>query len=373
MANIEIDLKLLYEKKVKSTPEMTVSDNLIDFKNIVHEDGFSVRMFGEYPKRLTIKNGINMTVILEGTITTSSDNKSVQLADCKDFTFDMTKGKIIGNGTSVNGAIVSGQLLYVYGQWKNFKLIGGEFDSRGAKGGAAIQTESHSDPSFSHGFAIFDGQVVLNSSAEGFYNLYNQPTKAFLERLEVRNTKVYNTKRDFWQQANVRETLYENNFGSNGALEKNLDHCSGFSLNGKNDKVTLRKNILERVPQMLYSSTASNIEMIENQYTQGDAMPVNQSVYSKSPVKMAYSNINAPKVLIAALSADNTKFTLLGNSNTIVAPKVERYAGTVEYITPPPIVVISEGQIKIVTTTTWEGVKTVRYFLPDGSELVTKP
>jgi hypothetical protein len=368
-----IDFKLLYDKKVPSTANYAVADNAIDFRNIDHKGNYSVKLIGEYPKRLTLKNLIGGAFIFEGSVTSATNNKTIQIADCKNVVIDVVKATVTGSGSPTTGEC--GQLIYVYGKWQNVILKGGRLQQNGKYGGAAFQVESYSDPAFSHGTLIIDGLIVTSAMGEGTYIGYNQPTKAYLDTLIIRNTNISNTRRDFWQQANVRWTLIEDNVGINGGLEMNPDHVSGFSLNGKNNIVILRRNKVSKIPQFVYSATASNIQLDSNTYIQGDhAGPrANQAIYTKSPMTLRGNNIQTPKALIAAISADNTKVTLIATSNTIVAPKLERYVGTVSYYTPPPTVIKSTGEIIVETSTAWDGAITVKYFTSEGRELIIKP
>lgn len=311
-----ISFEALAAKTVKSTDKMTVSDNTIDFKNIAQDVGFT----GAYPKRLTLKNLPKGIIQIDGTITTATDNKSLQIADCKDISLDLTNGAIIGNGLSTG---VCGQLIYIYGMWFNLEVIKGVLEQKGKSGGAAFQTESYSDVNYNHGTLVIDGTQVLRAMGEGFYIGFNQPTKAFLDRLEIRNTSVANSRRDFWQLGNVNDTIIENNRGTNGGLERNPDHISGFSLNGKNDRVLIKNNILDRVPQFIYSATQSNVEVEGNTYTQGDAMIVNQAIYTKSPMTLRNNVITTPLAKEAAITADGCKVIVEGD-NQIAAPRLAR-------------------------------------------------
>lgn len=351
-----ISFEDLFAKTVKSTSTMTVSDNMIDFKNIAQD----VRFTGVYPKRLTLKNLPKGVIEIDGTITTATDNKSLQIADCKDILLDLTNAAIIGNGAS-NG--VCGQLIYIYGRWFNLEVIKGTLEQKGQSGGAAFQTESYSDTNYNHGRLVIDGTRVLRAMGEGFYIGYNQPSKAFLDRLEIRNTSVANSRRDFWQIANVNDTIIENNRGTNGGLERNPDHISGYSLNGKNDRVVIKNNIVDRAPQFIYSATQSKIEVEGNTYTQGDAMIANQAIYTKSPMTLRNNVITTPLAKEAAITADGCAVQLV-EPNTITAPKLYRTfnGGTVVKVTPPPVTVITKGELIIETTTTYTGVVTIKYF-----------
>lgn len=351
-----ISFEDLFAKTVKSTSTMTVSDNSIDFKNIAQD----VKFTGNYPKRLTLKNLPKGLIEIDGTITTATDNKSLQIADCKDILLELTNAAIIGNGLSTG---VCGQLIYIYGKWFNLEVIKGVLEQRGKSGGAAFQTESYSDVNYNHGKLVIGGTQVLRAMGEGFYIGYNQPTKAFLDRLEIRGTSVANSRRDFWQLGNVNDTIIESNRGSNGGLERNPDHISGFSLNGKNDRVVIKNNILDRVPQFIYSATQSKIEVEGNTYTQGDTMIANQAIYTKSPMTLRNNVITTPLAKECAITADGCAVELV-EPNTITAPKLYRTfnGGTVTKIIPPPVTITTNGELIIETTTTYEGVVTIKYF-----------
>lgn len=364
-----IDFKLLANKQVKSTANYTVSDNTLDFKNIDHQGVYYVRFIGEYPKRLVIKNLIGGDVILEGSIKTATDNKSFQLMDCKRITLDLI-GAI--NGSGYGGTC--GQLIYFSGKWQNVIIKGGRLHQSGSSGGAALQFESVSDINFNHGKVVIDGLIVTGAMGEGLYMGYNQPTKSYLDTLIVRNTNISNTRRDFWQQANVNYTLYENNIGTNGGLEMNTDHVSGFSLNGKNDVVIIRKNNVSSIGQFIYSSTASKIQLDSNVYTQGNHVGVrmNQAIYTKSAMKLQSNVINAPAAKEAAITADGCQVEVMAPNN-IVATKLYRTfnGGSVIQTIPPPTVKEFIDDLSVTETTTYEGVKTYRYVYK-GVELVPK-
>lgn len=348
-----IDFKLLYEKKIKNTANYNVSDNTLDFKSIDHQGTYYVKFIGEYPKRLVIKNLIGGDIILEGSIKTATDNKTFQVMDSKRVNIEL--GTIIGTGSGGT----CGQLVYLSGKWQNVTIKGGKLNQSGNAGGAAMQFESYSDPAFNHGTLIIDGLVVTGAMGEGIYVLYNQPIKAYLDTLIIRNTNISNTRRDFWQHANVRYALYENNIGDNGALEKNTDHMSGFSLNDGNKLTKLIGNKVSNVPQFIYSGTINGtLETSNNIYIQGtSAIIANQSIYTKTSTLLQYDSIIAPKVKIAAIAQDKAVVTYQGL--TVQAPKLFRYT------TPAPIeipAVKSYPVQAIVEETTING-KTTKYLI----------
>jgi hypothetical protein len=364
-----IDFKLLAEKKVKSTANYTVSDASIDFKNIDHQGSYYVRFTGEFPKRLLLKNFIGMKIILEGTTITApaSENKSLQLADCKRSIVEL--GTVTGNAASTG---ICGQSVYLYGKWQNMTFKGGLLHQNGNSGGAAFQSESYSDPNYSHGKLVIDGLTVTKAMGEGIYNLYNQPTKAYLDTLIIRNTTISNTRRDFWQQANVRYTIYENNKGENGGLEMNSDHVSGFSLNGKNTLVILRKNRVGTIPQFIYSSTQSTVYVDSNRYDQGNhAGPrVNQAIYSKAIMYLKSNIINTPAAKEAVVTVDGGTLNW-DISSTFVGPKQFRYFNGGKSI-EHPFVTTSTDTITVKTSATSTEPTKTQYFTSSGVELVPK-
>lgn len=362
-----IDFKLLFDKRVKSTTNYTVSDNSIDFKNIDHKGTYYVRLIGEYPKRLVLKNMVGGTIVLDGGVSSASDNKTLQVADCKRVTLDFTNGKVTGNGLASTG--VCGQLIYIYGKWQNITIKGGLLHQNGKSGGAAFQVESYSDPNFNHGKLVIDGLTVTKAMGEGIYINYNQPTKAYLDTLEIRNTNISNTRRDFWQLANVRTTLIEDNKGDNGGLEMNPDHVSGFSLGGKNGKVVIRNNVISRVPQLLFSGTQSNIDLENNTYNQGDhaGNRANQAIYTKSPMTLKRNNINAPAALAAIITADGATVNW-DVSNMFNGPKLFRFFNGGKSVESA---VVIRSHIETVEERTSTG-SNLWAVMPDGTRVLLK-
>lgn len=360
-----IDLNLLADKKVKSTTYYSVSDNTLDFKGITHS-GYWVKFTGTYSRSLHIKNFIGGELIFEATVTTSTSDKTLKFTDCRDWKINGEKAFLNGSGNS------SGQMIYVSGKWQNCYLLGFTIDQKrnsnkgSTPGGAAVQFESYSDPSFSHGKLVIDGTRVRNANDEGFYVLYNQPTKAYLDTLIVINTDVKNSGRDFWQEANVRYSYYENNTGDNGGLEQESNHISGFSLNDGLKEVRLENNRVTNIPQFIYSGTTTGkLFTVNNTYIQGtSAIIANQSIYTKSSTLLQGDSIIAPKVLIAAIAQDKAQVTYM--RLTVVAPKLFRYT------TPKPIELPSvenEPVQAILQTTTINGVVTKK-LLYNGQEFV---
>lgn len=350
-----IDFKLLYEKNIKSTANFTVSDNSIDFKNIDHHGTYYVRFIGEYPKRLLLKNLIGGKFIFEGGVTAATDNKTLQIANCKRVLIDLTYSTITGNGASSG---VCGQLIYIYDKWQDITIKGGKLHQNGSSGGAAFQVESYNDPSFSHGTLIIDGLNVTQAMGEGVYIGYNQPTKAYLDTLIIRNTNITNTRRDFWQWANVRHTIIEDNKGDNGALEMNSLHISGMSCNGKNDKVIIRRNTVSRVPQFIFSDTKCNIELDSNIYIQGNhaGARANQAIYTKSPMTLTNNVINTPAAKEAVITVDGS--TVNWNiSDLFIGPKAFRYFNGGKSVEFPYVQTrTTELTVEVEKTSTYEKV-----------------
>ncbi len=361
-----IDLKLLAEKKLKSTPYYNVSDNTVDFKGIVHPEGYWVKFIGGYSRSIHVKNFVGGEIIYEATITTNTSDKTLKFTDCRNFKINGEKAFLNGSG---NG---SGQMIYVSGKWQNCYLLGFTIDQKrngnkgSTTGGSAVQFESYSDPSFSHGTLIIEGTQVFNANDEAFYVLYNQPIKAYLDTLIIRKTKANNTGRDFWQWANVRYGYAVDNTGDNSGLEQEMNHISAFSLNDGNKYVKLENNHITNSPQFIFSGTiGGKLEQVNNVYIQGTSAVVNnQAIYTKSETIIQYDSIVAPKALIAAIAQDKSQVVYQGV--TMIAPKQFRYT------TPAPIelpvIKKTAGNITIIETTL-SGKTTVQYFLPSGQEL----
>lgn len=363
-----IDLNLLAAKKVKSTTLYAISDNTIDFRGIKHSEGYWVKFIGTYSRSLHVKNFIGGEIIHESTITTNTSDKTLKFTDCRDFKINGEKSFLNGSGNS------SGQMIYVSGKWQNCYLLGFTIDQKRNKnkgstpGGAAVQFESYSDPSFSHGTLTIDGTIVVNSNDEPFYVLYNQPTKAYLDTLRIRNTKIQNAGRDFYQFANVRWSHLYDNVADNGGLEQEPNHISGFSLNDGNKYVKLENNRITNIPQYIFSGTVGGkLETFNNVYIQGTSSYINnQAIYTKSNTFLSGDSIIAPKVLIAAIAQDKAQVTYQGL--TIVSPKVFRYN------TPVPVelpIVKTEPVQAILETSVINGI-TKKVLIYEGIRIEIK-
>ena len=165
----------------------------------------------------------------------------------------------------------------------------------------------------------------------------------------------------------------------NASLEKDNLHWSSLSLNEANKYVLVEDSYFDGAAQPVFSGamkvTGSAI-FRNNTFIQRTDYAAPSALYLKGTDKYTYTLEN--NVIVAgsiAITADGSPVSLIANSNTITAPTLKRIfnAGSVFNYTPPPITVITPGQITIETTTTYEGIVTQKYLLPNGQELIIKP
>lgn len=354
-----IDLAKFAAKTEKSDAQITISDNSIDFAKA--PQGYWLKFTGSYSRPINFKNSrFDIRVIFENaTVKTNTASPTLKFVDCLNVDLDgSNNSKILGSG---NG---SGQLIDFSGKWQNpsihgFYLDQGRNDVPGeSKGGAMIQLHGLADASYNHGDIKIWDIDGRNANDEFIYALLYYSTNASrAKKLEIWHTKIKNLGRDPWQGTNIDSIYIHDNVADNGALEKNTDHMSGFSLNNGNKHVRLERNRVTNIPQFIYSGTVDGrLETLNNVYIQGtSAIVANQAIYTKSSTLLQYDSIIAPKAKIAAIAQDKAQVTYQGV--TIVAPKVFRYT------TPVPIelpTVKTEPVQAILETTTLNGVtKTV--------------
>lgn len=358
-----INLNDLAAKRVKSTTVYSVSDNTIDFKG-VNRPGYWVKFTGTYSRSLHIKNFVGGELIFECTITTNTSDKTLKLTDCRDFKANGEQGFINGSGNS------SGQLIYLSGKWRNATIIGFTLDQKrnslrgSSPGGATVQAESYSDPSFSHGYLKIYKTVVRNANDEPFYVLYNQPTKAYLDTLIISETDIDGAGRDFWQLANVRYTLIENNRGTRGGLEGELNHVSGFSLNAGNKEVIIRNNVVTNIPQFAFSGGGGTTIFENNTFQQETAPGGNQGLYLRDGEFILKGNwFNANNSVRSVIGVDKSKVTW-DVSNTFIGKQpffVFTGGSTVE------VPVVTKRMIEVIEEKSTQGIKL--YYIRDGQSI----
>lgn len=352
--DLTISLNDLASKKVKSGSNYTISDNTIDFKGI-SRPGYRVKFTGTYSRSLHIKNFIGGELIFECTITTNTSDKTLKLTDCQDFKINGEYNAFLyGSGNN------SGQMIYVSGKWRNCHLIGFYVDQKRNRlsgetaGGAAIQFESYSDPNFSHGKLIIEKTVVRNANDEAVYVMFNRAQKAYLDSLIIRETDIENTGRDFWQFANVRAGLIENNVGKNGGLEKNLDHVSGISANEKNSNIVIRNNVVTNIPQFIFSGGGGKTILENNTFQQEQAPGGNQGLYLRDGEFILKGNwFNANNSARSVIGLDKAKLNW-DVSNTFIG-KQAFYQFPGSSLTEVPVV--SHETLELITEKTSAGTR----------------
>lgn len=350
----EYDLSQLAAKKYKSNPEFSISDHT--FTALRTLSGVKIRFIGSGTKPLVFKNFKGQYKIeLSATIKTNTSSPTLKLVDCQDPELDgLNSTKILGSGNS------SGQLIDLSGKWTNPKIHGfyldqGRDNKPGeSKGGAMLQLHGIEDATFNHG-KIYIWDIDGNNANDEFIydGLYYSKNASRAKYIEIWNTRIRNSGRDFWQITNVDSVYIHDNVGDNGNLEQEPNHISGFSLNDGNRHVRLQRNRITNVPQFIYSGTIDGrLETFNNVYIQGKSAYVNnQAIYTKSNTFLSGDSIIAPKVLIAAIAQDKAQVTY--SNLTIVAPEKFRYS------TPIPVelpFVKSYPVQAIVKETTLNGV-----------------
>lgn len=329
----EYDLSQLAAKKYKSNPEFSISDHTFTaLRTLV---GVKVRFVGAGTRSLNFKNFRGQYKIeTDGVnIKTNTSSPTLKFVDCTDLDLDgHNNSKILGSG---NG---SGQLIDLSGKWTNPKIHGFYLDQMRdnkpgeSKGGAQLQLHGIEDPTFNHG-KIYIWDIDGNNANDEFLYvlLYFSKGASRAKYLEVWNTRIRSSGRDFWQFTNLDSTYIHDNVGDNGNLEQEPNHISGFSANDGNKYIKLENNRVTNIPQFIYAGTVGGkLETFNNVYIQGKSSYVNnQAIYTKSETILSGDSIIAPKVLIAAIAQDKAQITY--RNLTIVAPKLFRYT------TPVPI------------------------------------
>ena len=363
-----IDLNLLAAKKVKSTTSYSVSDNTIDFKGTKHPKEYWVKFVGTYSRSLHVKNFVGGTIIHESNVTTNTSDKTFKFTDCRDWTINGEKAFLNGSGNN------SGAMIWVTGKWQNCHLIGFTIDQKrnssgtSTNGGPAVQFESYSDPLFNHGTLRITKTVVRNANDEAFYIMKTRATAGYLDSLFITETDVDKTGRDFWQLTNVRYTLIENNRGSNGGLERNADHVSGFSLNEKNARVIIRNNVVTNTPQFAFSGGGGTTIFENNTFQQEQAPGGNQGLYLRDGDFIVKGNwFNAANSIRSVIGLDKSKLTW-DVSNTFIGKQAfYTFPGSSLSETP----VINKTTVEVIEEKTSAGSE---YYLNwNGQNILIKP
>jgi hypothetical protein len=389
-AQVVIDLQKLAAKQIKSTTDVTISDNSLDFKNIVRPAGYWVKFTGTYARPIVVKNLVGNSaaekakIIYEAVdIKTNTSTQTLKLVDCRNFDLDGTyTTKISGSGNNY------GQLIDISGKWADtdvhgFKLAQNRNTASGSTtGGAMIQyhgsyTSAVNGNNWNHGRNRLWDIEGYGANDEFVYILYfsaaaqNGYPVTRAKRFEIWNTSIDLSGRDFWQLTSVDTVIIHNNKGSRGAAELEPNHVSGITLNDGVKYAEIYDNDISTVPQWIYTGTAGGIVKVwNNKFTQGEhPIRANSAAYMKSTAYFSGDVIDAPKLKYAAFTADKAQITYQGE--TVIAPAMFRYFNAPAAIELPSVKK-TEGTITIVETTIG-GRTTVQYFLPSGQELIIKP
>lgn len=390
-----IALEDLAAKRVKSTPEVGISDHTITLTNAPkdHELIFT----GKGTRGLVFKDAKGKVIFRGATI----DNSSTSVTLKFDGVYDSVK--VDGEGTSKlfgKAGNAASQMIYFQGTWSNIEVCGFEIDHRrdnktlSTTTGAAVQFAGVLKAGHNLGKVYQHDIIVRNAGDEGFYTNHFERGSGYAQGdvLLVERCKVYNSGRDNFQEWGFRDVTYRDCYGENGALEADpaRNHISALSLNGDTDNLLVENCEFKNVPQLVYSgSPTTKIKAVFNgvKYTQGThpGTRSNQSAYLKGKVlpdpkersEYTFKNcvIDAPNNLICAISADKCDVVLIGNK--ITSPKVSREfePASVTVKLPDPVTVTTHGDLIIETTTTWDGMVSVKYYALIGdvkTELIVK-
>lgn len=390
-----ISLEDLAAKRVKSTPQVGISDHTITLTNAPkdHELIFT----GKGTRGLVFKDAKGKIIFRGVTI----DNASTSVTLKFDGTYSDIK--VDGEGTSKlfgKAGNAASQMIYFQGTWRNIEVCGFEIDQRRnstpgtSTTGAAVQFAGVLKAGHNLGKVYQHNIIVRNAGDEPFYTNHFEKGSGYAQGdiLITEDCEVYNSGRDFFQQWGFKDVTYHNCKGDNGALEADAErnHISALSMNGDTDTLLVENCEFKNIPQLVYSGTpTTKIKALFNgvKYTQGThpGTRSNQSAYLKGKVlsdpnqrsEYTFKNcvIDAPNNLICAISADKCDVVLIGNK--ITSPKVSREfePASVTVKLPDPVTVTTHGDLIIETTTTWDGMVSVKYYALIGdvkTELIVK-
>lgn len=382
---MNISLEDLYNKKVKPSEGMTVSDNKVDLSKFT---GSEVIFTGRYPKGIYLIVRPQIEVAFKNA---EIDNGGTNVTLKIDGAYDQFKLTGINAKFFGKAGNAASQMIYFNGTWSNIMVGGFELDQR--RNGNPGNTTTGPNLQFAGVFKaghnlgkvyVYD-MIYRNSGDESDYDNYNNGSTGAArgEELLVENCKSYNSGRDVFQQWGFKNVTYKNCYGENAGLEAESNHCSALSMNGGTEVLLVENCEFKNMAQLIYSNyDGKQIKATFNnvKYTQGTHAGArnNQAAYLKGPGEYTFKNcvIDAPSVKEAAITADGCK-VIVESSCKITAPKLSRTfnGGSVIQTNPDPVVVTTHGDLIIETTTTWEGLISVKYFALMGdvkTELIVK-
>lgn len=374
-----ITLEDLAAKKAKPSEGLVISDHMLDLTKFT---GSELRITGKGTKRIGFMNAHGL-ISTPCEIDYPGTNNIFKFdGTTKNLKLDGTGGKLLNAaGNSIS------QAIYFVGVWSDIELCGFYINQRRefvngvwSSGAAGIQFQGVTKEGHNLGNVYVHDIVGENIGAEGLYGNHftsNDNGKKYVmgETLTVERVRFNRTGRDPFQQQGFRKVEIKNCSASYGGLQNNTSHCSGLSMNDGpyTESILVKDCAFDNVPQLAYLGEGPTKALFEGvHYVQGNAMRVNQSIYSKVDLTINSSAITAPNVLIAAITADGAQVELVA-PNTITAPKLARSynGGSVIETIPPPIVKEYTDEIKVVETTTFDGIKTFQYFYR-GQELIVR-
>lgn len=394
-----ISLEKLAAKQEKSDANINISDHTIDGKRTA-KDGYWLEFTGTTTRGLVFKNFIGKDpndikiTFRDVTNRMGGSGVTIKLAEyMQNFVLD-------GTGTTklygLSGGSAS-QMIYCDGKFllnptiQNFYIDQGRpANMRTTPGGPALQIKGYntSDCNASNwnigtvtlrnidGNNINDELVYIN-----FNTTVGNYTRA--KKVIIDNVNGYNLGRDAWQIIGVDSAFITNCKANNLGLEQEPNHVSGFSLNGGNKYVYVESVTVINAPQFVYSGTegfAGSATFVNCSYTQGTHVGprANQAMYLKQDkgVKYTYhiskTTLDAPNVKVAGITVDGARLDYYGNTFAFGGKPDFRYfnSGSAIEVNPPPVTVITNGNLEIHTTTTWDNVVTIRYFsIVDGVKI----
>lgn len=361
----------------------SISDNTMDFKSVARS-GYGFEIIGSGTRNLVIKNlwgTLNSPAIIDCNFIIKHGGTApiIKFVNCRYWKVLFGSSQIYGSGNNQS------QPIFIEGPCKGWEFIGGYINqgrgsqAGGTNGGACFQAasaESSSLNASNHNaeYAIQRGMILENCCDEGFYLFKYTGTGAHKpsgsEYVLIENCTVINSGRDPFQGRGIKRFEIINNSAENWGLECEPNHISGVSWNAENPSGLIKGNRFIKGPQFIFAGTEgiyTKVDIEDNVYEQGNHAGVrsNQACYLKGPGEYIFKNnvINCPSVKQAALTADGCKI-VVEHDNVITAPTLYRTFnnGLVTQPKPPPVTVVTRGDLEIHTTTTWDNIVTIRYF-----------
>jgi hypothetical protein len=384
----------------KSNSHFNISDNTFDGKGVNHVmQDVKIIFYGTGTRNLVFKNfhgaGKSDPFTIEfdnATINNSSGAVTIKLAGNDWYIKLDGKGNSTLNGLKVNG---QSQTIYSTGDRNKglevcgFTIYGGRNTLPGnTTGGPGFQVEgSHTATcnasNWNNEYTYLHDMSFYNICDEPVYIGYNntRPVNGYVPArmgvVKVRNIRGYNFGRDGIQIISADSAIVDNVTLSNGGLEGELNHVSGFSMNGGNKYVSISNCNIRNFPQFIYSGT-EGVEgytyIDKNYYDQETAKAGNQACYLKADVNPKYmytfrgNTVICPNVLRSAIAIDRARFEY--NENSIVAKK-EFYTFNDPILFELPVIKTRFEELTVIETSR-EGKTTTQYFLNDGTELTIK-